>query len=280
MRRGVAIGAGLATAVVLAVLAGSAASSDIYITGQVLARIPGKNMATVRIAWDYKCLGEDGGDYEWSLKLVRTQPLPEKTVALGSGTTERGDKTTRLAPGEYLPKSDPYLCETSRGQGYDKPEIGGQFTVPDYCAWTVSSVRGLVQHQHGTAVKAARPGSSVARGDVVVTPRGGQAVLRAAAADGTTTITGGSELKVDVTHCPGKSGWKLLLDAGGLTAAVPKGATAKASFTTTTKNATVTGGAGARWKVEYAKRRTKVRALAGQVRVGGKVLKPGQTTTV
>ena len=280
MRRGVAIGAGLVTAVVLAVLAGSAASSDIYITGQVLARIPGKNMATVQIAWDYKCLGEDGGDYKWSLKVVRTRPLPEKTVALGSGTTERGDRTTRLSPGEYLPKSDPYFCETSRGQGYDKPEIGGQFTVPDYCAWTVSSVRGLVQHQHGTAVKAARPGSSVAPGDAVVTPRGGRAVLRAAAADGTTTISGGSELKVDVKHCPGKSGWKLLLDAGSLTAAVPKGAAAKATFTTATKNATVTGGAGARWKVEYAKRRTKVRALAGQVRVGGKVLKPGQTTTV
>ena len=44
-----AIGAGLATAVVLAVLAGSAASSDIYITGQVLARVPGMNMATVQI---------------------------------------------------------------------------------------------------------------------------------------------------------------------------------------------------------------------------------------
>ena len=75
-------------------------------------------------------------------------------------------------------------------------------------------------------------------GDVVVTPRGGQAVLRAAAGDGTTTIAGGSELKVDAKHCPGKSGWKLGLEAGGLTAAVPKGAAAKASFTTATKNAT------------------------------------------
>ncbi len=280
MRRGVAIGAGLVTAVVLAVLAGSAASSDIYITGQVLARIPGKNMATVQIAWDYKCLGEDGGDYKWTLKVVRMEPGTEKTTTLGTGTTERGNKPVQLPFGRYLPKSDPYFCETSRGQGYEKPELGGQFTVPDYCAWTVASVRGLVQHEHGTVVKAARPGSSVTRGDVVVTPRGGQAVLRAAAADGTTTISGGSELKVDVKHCPGKSGWKLLLDAGSLTAAVPKSAPAKADFTTATKNATVTGGAGARWKVEYAKRRTKVRALAGQVRVGGKVLKPGQTTTV
>ncbi len=278
MRRTLAIGAGVAA--VVAVLAGSAASSDIYITGQVEARVPGKNLAVVRIVWDYKCLGEDGGHYEWNLKLMRTQPPPEKTVALGSGTTERGDTTTRLAPGRYLPTSDPYLCETSRGQGYDKPEIGAPFTVPDYCAWTVSSVRGLVQHQHGTAVKAARPGSSVARGDVVVTPPGGQAVLRAAAGDGTTTLTGGSELEVDRKHCPGKSGWKLVLEAGGVTAAVPKGAAAKASFTIATKNATASGGAGARWKVEYAKRRTKVRALAGPVRVGGKLLKPGQTATV
>ena len=94
MRRGVAIRAGLATAVVLAVLAGSAASSDIYITGKVIARVPGKNMAAVRVSWDYKCLGEDGGDYEWNLKLVRLQPLPEQTISLGSGTTERGVKMT------------------------------------------------------------------------------------------------------------------------------------------------------------------------------------------
>jgi hypothetical protein len=278
VRRTLAIGAGVA--VVVSVLAGSAASSDIYITGKVISRIPGKNMAAVRIAWDYRCLGEDGGDYEWSLKLVRLQPLPERTTALGSGTTERGEKTTRLAPGQYLPKADPYLCETSRGQGYDKPEIGGQFTVPDYCAWTVSSVRGLVQHQHGTAVKAARPGSSVTRGDEVVTPRSGQAGLRAAAGDGNVTLAGGSQLKVDVRHCPAKSGWKLVLEAGRLTAAIPVSAATKASFVVTTENATIAGRPGARWSVEYGKRRTKVRALAGQVRVGGKVLKPGQTATL
>ena len=237
-------------------------------------------MAAVRVAWDYKCLGEDGGDYEWNLKLVRLRPLPEQTISLGSGSSERGVKMTRLAPGRYLPKSDPYSCETSRGQGYDKPEIGAPFTVPDYCAWTVSSVRGLVQHQHGTAVKAARPGSSVAAGDVVSTPRGGKAVLKAATRDGATTLAGSSELKVDTRHCPAKAGWKLWLTEGGLTAAVPKGAAAKASFTVATKNAIVTGGSGARWKVEYARRKTKVRALAGEVRVGGKVLRPGQTRTV
>ena len=107
----------------------------------------------------------------------------------------------------------------------------------------------------------------------------GKAVLRAVAKDGTTMLGGGSELEVDRRYCPAKSGWKLVLDRGSLTVVIPNGA-ANGTFTTATKNAIVSGGAGARWKVEYAKRRTKVRALAGPVRVGGKVLKPGQTTTV
>ena len=90
---------------------------------------------------------------------MRTQPEPEQTTTLGSGEGERGSKTVQLAPGRYLPKADPFFCETERGQGFDKPEIGAPFVVPDYCGWTVSSVRGVVQHQHGTSVKAARPGS-------------------------------------------------------------------------------------------------------------------------
>ena len=63
---------------VLAVLAGGAASSDIYITGKVIARVPGKNMAAVRVAWDYKCLGEDGGDYEWNLSSSACGRCPSR----------------------------------------------------------------------------------------------------------------------------------------------------------------------------------------------------------
>jgi hypothetical protein len=280
MRGTLAIAAGFATAVLVAMPAGAVPSSDIYITGQVLSRVPGKNASTVRIAWDYKCLGEDGGSYGWTLKVLRTQPEPERTTTLGSGTGERGSKTVQLPPGRYLPKSDPYFCETERGQGFDKPEIGASFVVPDYCGWTVSNVRGLVQHQHGTAVKAARPGSSVAQGDALVTPRRGRAVLRAVTGDGTTTLEGESVLRIDRKHCPAKAGWKVLLVEGGLTVAVPKDAPATASFLTTTGNATVSGGPGARWNLEYAQRRTKVRALAGKVRVAGKVLKPGQTAKI
>jgi hypothetical protein len=278
VRRTLAIGAGVA--VVVAVLAGSAASSDIYITGQVLARVPGKNMAAVQIAWDYKCLGEKGGDYEWNLKLTRTQPPPEKTVALGSGTTERGDTTTRLAPGRYLPTSNPYLCETSRGQGYDQPEIGAPFTVPDYCAWTVSSVRGVVQLEHETSVKLAKPGAVVAQGDALVTPRSGRAKLASVGRDGTVALGDGSRLEVDRKHCPRTAGWKVRLDEGVVTVAVPAGASSKAVFTTVTRNASASGGPGARWRLEYTKRRTKVRALAGRVRVGAKTLRAGQTATV
>ena len=105
-------------------------------------------------------------------------------------------------------------------------------------------------------------------------------MLRAVTGDGTATLVGGSELRVDGKQCPAKRGWKLVLGKGGLTAAVPKGVAATASFATKTQNATVSGGPGARWKVEYAKGKTKVRAIAGVVRVPGKTLKPGQTATV
>jgi hypothetical protein len=283
MGRTLAIGAGVAA--VVAALAGSAASSDIYITGKVLGRVPGQNAANVRIAWDYKCLGEDGGDYEWTLKVVRTQPLPEKTTVLGTGTAERGERSVKLTPGRYLPTSNPYLCETTRGQGFDKPEIGAPFTVPDYCAWTVTSVRGLVQHEHGSAVKVARPGSSIAQGDAIVTPRSGKAVLQSVAGDGKLTLSGGSRLEVDAKYCPGKSGWKLFLAQGAVSATVRPRASAKASFSTLSENAIVLGGRLARWDMSFVSDTTRVKARAGTIRVAGKRgaplrLRAGQSTTV
>jgi hypothetical protein len=280
MRGTLAIVAGFAAAVLVAVPAGAVSSTDIYVTGSVLKRVVGKNTSTVRLAWDYKCLGEDGGTYEWTLKVVRTQPEPERTTTLGSGNGERGSKTVRLPPGHYLSKADPFFCETERGQGFEQPEIGGTFVVPDYCAWTVTSVRGLVQHQRGTVVRAAKAGASIAQSDQLTVPQSGKAVLRAPGRDGTATLAGGSEVRVDPRHCPGKLGWKLIVDKGSLTAAVPKGAAAKGSFVVATGNATVSGGPGARWIVDYANRKTKVRAIAGVVRVPGKTLRAGQTTTI
>ena len=283
MGRRLAFGAGVAVAVAL--LAGSAASSDIYITGTVLGRAGNQNAANVRIAWDYKCLGENGGDYEWTLKVVRTQPPPEKTTVLGNGTGERGEQLVVLTPGRYLPKSDPYACETSRGQGYDKPEIGAPFTVSDYCAWTVQSVRGVVQHEHASAVKAARPGSTIARGDALATPKGGMAVLASVAGDGKASLSGSSRMQIDGKYCPGKAGWKLQLLEGALSVAVAPGAPAKASFSTLTENAIVLGGRLARWDVSFGSGTTKVKARAGAIRVAGKRgapvrLRAGQSTVV
>ena len=74
-----------------------------------MSRVAGKNASTVRIAWDYKCLGEDGGNYEWTLKVVRTQPEPEKTTTLASGEGERGSKTVRLTPGQLPAYGQPVL---------------------------------------------------------------------------------------------------------------------------------------------------------------------------
>jgi len=287
VRRALGIGGGVVTAVVLAVLAGSAASSDIYIWGKVLGPTAGKNAALVEISWAYKCLGDKLGaaTYDWTLKVVRKQPLPEKTTTLGHGTTKFGKKIVQLWPGEYLPTSDPYTCETDRGAGYDKPEVGAPFTVPDYCSWTVSSTRGVVQLEHGSAVKAARPGSIVAPGDALVTPKGGLAGVSSTAGDGAATLAGSSRLEFDAKQCASRGGWKLRLDTGLLTASVQPSADRTASYGSVTPNATVSGGPGARWQVEFAKRTTKVRALAGLIRVAKKTglpltLKAGQATTI
>jgi hypothetical protein len=277
MRGTLTLAAGLGVAVLLTLPAGAVSTTDIYITGQVMSRVAGKNASLVRIAWDYKCLGEDGGTYEWTLKLVRTQPEPAKTTSLGSGTGERGSKTVQLSPGRYLPTANPFFCETRFGQSFDKPEIGGPFVVPDYCSWVVSSARGLVQLEQRASVKRAKAGSVVAPGDALVTPRNGKAGLTSSARDGTAVLGSASRLVLDAKRC-GKAGWKLKLAGGSLTVSVPK--SAKGSFSTATQNAAVSARPGARWKIEYAKGKTKVRVTAGVVRLGGKTLKRGQTATI
>ena len=103
----------------VAVLGGSPASGapdrasvDVYIRGNVIKRVPGKNIALVDISWDYKCFGDKLGDatYEWTLKVLRREPKPVKTMTLGTGTTKRGSTRTQLGPGSYLPTADPFLC--------------------------------------------------------------------------------------------------------------------------------------------------------------------------
>ena len=135
--------------------------------------MPGQDRRARRYLWDYKCFGDKLGDstYEWTLKILRRQPKPVKTMTLGTGTTKRGSMRTQLGPGSYLPTADPFLCETERGAGNDQPEIGAPFTVPDFCAWSVTASRGTVQLEQGAAVKLAKPGTTVRPGDSIVTPR-------------------------------------------------------------------------------------------------------------
>jgi hypothetical protein len=249
------------------------ASVDVYIRGNVIKRVPGKNIALVDISWDYKCFGDKLGDstYEWTLKVLRREPKPVKTTTLGTGTTKRGSTRTQLGPGSYLPTADPFLCETERGAGNDQPEIGAPFTVPDFCSWSVTASRGTVQLEHGAAVKLAKPGTTVRPGDTIVTPRGGSASLDSNGNDGTATVSASSSIGVDAKQCVAKGAWKLKLVRGVGSIAVPGAADPKRSYETGTANATASGRRGAKWKVQFTpgKPMTRVTVTSGSVVVTG-----------
>lgn len=268
-----------AVAVVLAAAVGGTASGaptrasvDTFITGKVVSRVPGKNLAVVDVVWDYKCLGDKLGDarFEWTLKLVRKEPRPERTTTLGKGTSKKGSLRVRLAPGGYLPLADPFFCETERGAGTDKPEAGAPFVVPDYCAWSLTSARGQVLLEQGGSVRVVRAGSTVSRGGAISTPGSGTAALRSNAGDGTAIAAPASKLSL-ASQCVGKVAWKLQLGAGAVTATVPARSSGKLAYEVGTANAVASGRPGASWRVQYAPggRRTTVRALAGSVVVAG-----------
>lgn len=273
------MGVAVAAACVLAGSASSRSASDIYIWGTVLGRAKGSGSSVVQLRWAYKCLGDKLGyaTFDWHLKVERDAPLPKKTTPIAHGTSKRGQMNVTLPPGDYLPFSDPYECTTERGAGYSQPEIGAPFTVPDYCAWSVSTVRGTVQLEHGSAVKAAKPGSAAAPGDALVTPKTGSASASSLAKDGTVTLAGGSRLEVDKSQCRSKGGWLLRLDSGSATVAVAKTAAASKRYAVHTGNVTTTGGGGARWRVRIAKGKTTVHVVTGKVRAGSVALRSGQT---
>jgi hypothetical protein len=286
VRRSTAIGV-VAAVAVLAAAASTAPASDIYIWGKVASRVAGKDVSRVEMTWAYKCLGDKLGaaTYEWTLKVMRNRPLPKKATTLGEGTSKKGSMVVNLTPGDYLPFSDPYHCETERGAGYDKPEIGAPFTVPDYCAWSIVSARGAVLLEHGPAVKVAKAGTALVPGDALVTPKSGAASAASIGRDGSAALAARSRLEIDRTRCPKKGGWLLRLARGSLVAGVGSEALASGHYSVSTSNATSTGSLKARWRVDFSARRTKVKALAGRIRVAGKkgspvTLKAGQSTTV
>jgi hypothetical protein len=286
MRRSGGIGAALTAVAVLAVAASTAPASDIYIWGKVVGRVGGKDVSRVQMTWAYKCLGDKLGaaTFDWSLKVVRNQPLPKRTTTLGLGTSKQGTMTVQLPPGDYLPFSDPYSCETERGAGYDKPEIGAPFTVPDYCVWIVTSTKGPVQLEHGPAVKVVRTGTAIMPSDALVTQKGGAVSAASTGRDGTAALAARSRLELG-TQCPKSGGWLLRLAQGSLAVALGSSARPVDRYAVATPNATTAGSAKAQWRVDFGGGRTRVKVLSGRVRVIGKkapavTLKAGQSTTV
>jgi hypothetical protein len=184
----------------------------------------------------------------------------------------------RLTPGEYLLTADPFRCETERGAGYDQPEIGQTFLVPDYCSWAVISSRGGVQLEQGVAVRLAKPGDAVRAGDVLVTPKRGFAALASRGGEGSAEIGSGSRVTVG-EQCGREGGWRLDLAQGTTTAQVKAGAP-KGRYVVATPNAT-SSGQGARWLVGIGRAggqpRTTVKVLAGRVTVSGR---PGSNPVV
>lgn len=238
----------------------------------MVSRVPGKNLAVVDVNWAFKCLSDKLGDarYEWTIKLIRREPKPERTTTVGKGTSKNGTKRVTLGPGDYLPIADPFFCETERGAGSDKPEVGAPFTVPDYCAWSVATTKGQVLLEQGSSVRVARRGATVRPGDSVTVPRGGSAALRSNAADGTLTATATSSVAL-TSQCAGKAAWTLQLKQGSVAASIPPRADRASAYIVKTQNATVTARPGASWRVDYAAsgRRTSVRVLSGSVQVAG-----------
>jgi len=263
---------------------------DIYIRGVVGGRVAGKNAAHVEIRWDYKCLGDRLGaaTYDWTLKLVRRLPRPEQTRTVMSGTSKTGTTRVQLAAGRYEPLADPFRCQTDRGAGSTSPEVGQVFVVPDFCSWTVQSLRGLVRLEQRGAVKALVKGGAVRPGETVVGGRRAVVTLASRGGRSSLRLAGGPRVQVDPRHCGARGGWKLLVTAGSLSARLNE-ADVRSPYEIQTANALTRSGR-ASWTVEARTRAgkpwTRVRASSGRVTVrplrGGRsvVLTAGKQTVV
>lgn len=280
----------VALGVAACIVAAGAVAVDVYIKGEVVGRVPGKNAANVTIRWDFKCLGDKLGaaTYEYTLVAVRQKPAPEQKVTIREDTTKKGSTRTVLGPGTWVLIADPFLCETERGAGSTQPEVGAPVVVPDYCSWTVRRATGAVEVQVGAAVKRGRPGAAVPQGGTVATPAGGGATLQTAGADASAALGPGTTLGVERGSCATRGGWRLSLARGTTAVAVKAGPDASRPHELSTPNA-LTSGTRASWSVAVASKGgspvTTVRVTSGSVRLAGRkgapvVLAAGQRGTV
>jgi hypothetical protein len=283
MRRAAAL-----AALVLTIAIGDAAareSVDVYIRGEVLGRAAPANLADVEIRWDYKCFGDKLGasTFEWTLKVVRKQPLPEQTTALQSGTSKTGSVRSRLAPGQYLLTANPFRCATDRGAGTTEPEIGETIVVPDYCAWRIERSSGRVTVERGGTVKAGAAGALVRGAETLVTGTG-SATIANEGAHTRLRVARGARIHVDSPACARAGGWKLVLGGGAVEGTI---AERRTGYTIATANAAV-GAVTARLRVEAARKQgkpwTRVAVKSGRatVTVRGRrtALPAGATRTI
>lgn len=258
-----------------AVVAGSALAVDTFVFGSVAGRVAGTNEADVKVRWALKCLGDKLGaaTYEFTLVAVRVQPEPQTTVTIRKDTTKTGSTRIRLPAGSWQIRADPFLCETERGAGSTRPEIGQTVEVPDYCSWVVRRVRGAASVETASAVKRARPGSLAAPGSTLVAPAGGSIDAGTPDRSATAALGGGARVGIDAKQCRTRSGWRLALQAGAITVSATAGPDAARDHDVATPNAVATGRVG-RWSVAIARSggavTTVVRVRKGSVRVKGK----------
>ena len=233
--------------------------------GTVGDRVPGRNAASVRVQWGFRCLAEtDGATYAWTLRLRRILPAPERVTTLAAGTSRAGSMGLALPPGLYEAFADPFRCETALG-GSSAREPGEQFVVKDACAFTVYAVRTATVAR-GRARKRLAEGAVVRPGDRLLARRGVVTLLRDANA---LTIGTGGRVTLERGVCAVADGWQVRLTAGALRASVGR-AHARGTQVIGTANARTSAGA-AVWSVAtgVTKRSqwTRVRVDSGVVRV-------------
>lgn len=275
MRRpSVALLALLAAVVALAAWAGTASArteTDIYIFGTVAGKAAGKNAARVVIRWDFKCLGDKLGEatYEYTLVASTLGEEPARKATFTAGTSKRGTLTALLAPGRWQLRGDPFLCETERGAGSTTAEVGQVVTVPDYCAWTPTSVRGAVEVGTGASVRRARSGVSVSPPATISTPARAAASLTTPGREASVSAGPSTSLQLVRGACGG--GPSMTLASGSVTVA--------ASPVTTTElrtGAARVRGRAATWSTTIGPGTITVTVARGSVSVQGRAGAPVQ----
>ena len=273
-------------------LSGAAVASplvDVYIRGAVLSRVPGKNAASVELRWDYKCLGDQLGaaTYEWTLKVMRRLPRPERAITITLGTSKTGSRRVQLQPGRYEPLADPFRCQTERGAGSTAAELGAAFVVPDYCAWTVTSARGQVGLEQRGAVRALARGGSVRPGELVFTSGRASLALASRGGGSSLRLAARTRLRLDPSHCARSSGWKFRLTGGSAQVRLAE-SDRQRLYVLESANA-VTSASRASWTVAAGVRggrpSTRVRVQSGRVTVKSRsgrarILSAGRSTTI